>query len=92
MRRPSRPCSGRGAGGIGAVPLRAADGSQEDGVGLAAVFEDLVGEGRAQLVDRRAADRALDELELADRAQQLAGGPDDLGSDAVAGEDDDAGL
>ena len=45
--------------GIGAVPLRAADGAEQDGVGAAAGVEDLVGERRAELVDGGAADRVL---------------------------------
>ena len=68
LRRPSRPCSGRGALGVGGVPLRPADRGQQHGVGAAAGLEHLVGEGRAVGVDRGAADQLLLELEVTDRA------------------------
>jgi hypothetical protein len=42
-------------------------------------------------VDRRSPDRVLLDVELADRAQQLARGGHDLGADAVAGEGGYAG-
>ena len=68
LRRPSRPCSGRGASGSVRVPLRAADGGQQDGVGRAAGGERLVGQRRAVGVDRGAAERVLGEREVAQRA------------------------
>ena len=92
LRRPSRPCSGRGRVGVGGVPLRPADGAEQDRVGGAAGVQHLVGEGGAVLVDRDAADQALVELELAQGLEQAAGGADDLGADPVAGQDDYAGA
>ena len=43
-------------------------------------------------VDRGAADQLLVELEAAERVEDATGGGDDLGADAVAGEDDDARI
>ncbi len=82
-----------GARGVGIrrVPFGTADRAQQDGVGVAAGREDLIGERGAVLVDRRPADQALVELELAERLEQGARGADDLGADPVAGQDDYAG-
>ena len=82
---------GAGRVGVGRVPLRPADGAEQDRVGGAAGVEHLVGQGDAVLVDREPADQALVELELAQRLEQEAGGGDDLGTDPVAGQDDYAG-
>ena len=91
LRRPSRPCSGRGASGVGRVPFGPADGAEQDRVGCAAGLEHLVGEGGAVGVDRAAAHQLLVELELAERLEQAARGADDLGADPVAGQQDYAG-
>ena len=71
LRRPSRPCSGRGLCGVGRVPLRAADGGEQHGVGAAAGREHLVGQRGAVGVDRGAAEDVLLELE-ARRAARAA--------------------
>ena len=88
LRSPSSPCSGRGASGSVRIPLRAADGAEQHGVGAPAGVEHLVGERRAVLVDRAAADQVLAELAAAEDLEQLAGRGDDLGADPVAGEQD----
>ena len=75
---------------VGRVPLRAADGAEQDRVGLAAGVEDLVGERGAVGVDRGAADEVLVEVELADRVEHAPRRGDDLGADPVAGQEDDA--
>ena len=92
MRRPSRPCSGRGALGVGRVPLRAADGGEQDGVGALAGGERLVGQRRAVGVDRGAAERVLLEGEVVgDGGEHLERRGEHLGADPVAGEGDDRG-
>ena len=70
LRRPSRPCSGRGASGSVRVPLRAADRAEQHGVRGAAGLEHLVGERRPVRVDRGAADEMLGQLEVADLLEQ----------------------
>ena len=90
LRRPSRPCSGRGALGSVRVPLRAADGGQQDGVGLAAGGQRLVGQRRPVGVDRGAAEGVLGEREVAHARQDLEGRGGDLGADPVAGKHGDA--
>jgi hypothetical protein len=67
------------------------DRAEQDRVGGAGSFERLRGDGFAFLADGRAADPAflvahLDAEVLRRHAYDLAGGPDHLGSDAVAGE------
>ena len=74
---------------VGRVPLRAADRPEQDGVGLAALLEDVVGERDPVLVDRRAADEVLLVGEVADGVEDLDGGRDDLGADPVAGQERD---
>ena len=73
-----------------AVPLRAADGGEQDGVGGAAGRERLVGQRRAGGVDRRAAERMLVVVERADGVEHPGGGGEDLGADPVAGKQDDS--
>ena len=51
LRKPSRPCSGRGALGVGGLAFRAADGTEEDGVGGLGGLHTLIGEGDAVGVD-----------------------------------------
>ena len=82
------------------VPLRAAHGAEQDGVGLVAGFDGFVGQRPAAGVDGGAAHEAL--LAGDREAESLRGGVHDLegfghdfGADAVAGEDGDvmcAGL
>ena len=77
------------------VPLRAAHGAKEDGVGGEAGLAGGGGEGLTGGVDARAADGVGGEGEgvaeaSGDGLQHLAGGGRDLGADAVAGEEDDA--
>ena len=57
--------------GVGRVPLRAADGREQDGVGRAAGGERLVGQRGAVGVDRRAAERVL----LEARSRRARAGP-----------------
>ena len=89
LAKPEQPLLGPGRVGVGRVPLGPADGAEEDGVGLATGLERLLGEGGAVLVDRGAPDRVLGDFEVADRLQDSAMRPDDLGADAVAGQQDD---
>ena len=67
---------------------------EQDGVGLAAGGEDLIGEGDAVLVDRDPADQSLVELELAEALEQAAGGADDLSGPPRRrlGQDDTPGV
>ena len=74
MRRPSRPCSGRGASGSvvshfgpPTAPSRTASAPRQ-------ASEHLVGEGGAVRVDRAAAHQLLVELELAERLEQAPRG------------------
>ena len=67
-----QPLLGTRGVGIGAVPLRAADRAEEDRVAAAAVLEDLVGERRAELVDRGPADEPLLVFEAARRRRGRA--------------------
>ena len=70
---------------VGRVPLGAADGGEQDGVGVLAGLERLGGERGAVLVDRGAADEVVGQLEGADPVEDLAGGVHDLGPDPVTG-------
>ena len=72
LRRPSRPCSGRGASGSVVSHFGPPTAASSTASALAAGVEHLVGERGAVGVDRRAADEALVELELADGGEQLA--------------------
>ena len=91
MRRPEQALLGARLVGVGRVPLRAADGGEQDGVGAAAGGEDLVGQRRAVRVDRGAAEEVLLELEVrAQPPQQLERRREDLRADPVAGQRDDA--
>jgi hypothetical protein len=83
------PLLGPGLVRIGRVPLRPADGAEQHGVGLATCLENLVGERRAVLVDRGAADEILGDLEVAESIQHPPARRADLGTDAVAGKKDD---
>ena len=85
---PAAPARDAGCVGIGGVPLRAADGGQQHGVGGPAGLEHLVGERGAVGVDRGAADQVLVELEVADGVEHPDRGRDDLGADAVSGQGD----
>ena len=90
LRSPSRPCSGRGFGGVGRVPLRAPDRRQQHRVGAAAGVERLVGQRDAVSVDRGAAEQVLLELEVGPTAREhLDRRGDDLRADPVAGEQND---
>ena len=89
LRRPRSPCSGRGLSGSVVSHFGPADGSEQHGVGLAALLEDLVGERDPVLVDRGAADEVLLVGEVADGVEDLDGGRDDLGADPVAGQERD---
>src|SRR5690606_10723348 len=80
--------------GAGVVPLGAADGAEEDGVRALEGAQGLLRQRGARLVDGDAADELLVVLEgvaelLGDRVEDLARGADDLGADAVAGEEGD---
>ena len=80
-------------GGEG-IPLVAADGGEEDGVGGLARGEGLGGQGHAGGVDRGAAHEALGEVEGdvplgADLDEDFLRDGHDLGADAVAGEEGD---
>ena len=87
----------RAHGGVGVVPLGAADGAEEHGVVVARHGAHLVGEGDAVLVDGDAADVAVGQVEAVSEgaadglegADALAG---DLGADAVAAHDCDVEL
>ena len=59
--------------GVGRVPLRAADGGEQHGVGAAAGGEDLVGQRDAVGVDRRAAEQVLLVGEVPDGVEDLRG-------------------
>eukprot|EP00754_Rhynchopus_humris_P034858 Rhum_TRINITY_DN16459_c0_g1::Rhum_TRINITY_DN16459_c0_g1_i1::g.163247::m.163247 len=66
------------------VPLRSADGAEDDGVARSALVERLVGEGvAAGGVDGGAADEALGELELAHSLEHAHSVLRHLGADAV---------
>ncbi len=60
-----QPLLGARPARVGGVPLGAADGGQQHGVGAPAGVEHLVGQRRAVRVDRGAADQPLVELEVA---------------------------
>ena len=92
MRRPSRPCSGRGASGSvvshfgpPTAPSRTASAARQ------AASTSSVRAVPCSSIEQPA-DQALVELELAERLEQAAGGGDDLGADPVAGQDDYAGC
>src|SRR5919106_1568296 len=63
---------GPGGVGVGALPLRAAHGAEQHRVGLGAGGEHLVRERGPVLVDARAADELIGDLELADRVEEPA--------------------
>src|SRR5581483_7743456 len=75
-----------------ALPIfRAADRAEQHGVGVAARGERLVGERRADFIDRRAAERQLDELDVdGQRLEHADGLPEHLGADPVAGQQREA--
>ena len=79
---------GAGSGRIGGVPLRAPDRAEEDGVHVTARLEHLVRERDAVGIDRGSADQVLREFELAEALEQPPRGGDDLGADAVPGQQD----
>ena len=85
LRRPSRPCSGRGLSGSVVSHLGPPTAASSTASARAAGVQDLVGERGPVRVDRRAADQVLLELEIADRGEQLARRGRDLRSDPVAG-------
>ncbi len=77
------------------VPLRTADGAEEDGVGLPGLVEHGVGERGAVRVDRAAADQLFGKFEAL--REELAGPLEDehrlrghLRADAVAGKNENA--
>ena len=81
-------------GGVGVVPLWAADGAEEHGVVVAGHGADVIGEGDAVLVDGDAADVPVGQVEAV--AEGPAGGLEgadaligDLGANAVAAHDCD---
>ena len=79
---------------LAAIPFRPADGAQQHGVGRDAGGARGLGQWLARFVDGRAADQMLGELEMmtievADDPQDVARGPCDLRSDAIAGQQDD---
>ena len=83
--------------GVGVVPLGSADGPEQHGIGLLAGGEGGVGEGGAVGVDGAAAEELGGEGERVLVAaghflEHEPGFGDDLGADAVAGEEDDVGL
>ena len=82
------PARGAGADGIRGVPLRPPDRAEEDGVRVTARLEHLVGERLAVGIDRGSADQVLREFELAEALEQPPRGGDDLGADAVPGQQD----
>ena len=72
LRRPSRPCSGRGASGSVESHFGPPTAASRTASDAAAGVEHLVRERGAVLVDRRAADEALVDLEVADRPRAAA--------------------
>ena len=66
LRRPSRPCSGRGFAGSVVSHFGPPTAREQHGVGLLAGVEHLVGQRRAVRVDRGAAEEVLLELEVAE--------------------------
>ncbi len=81
---------GAQVGGEG-VPFGAADGAEEDAVGVEAGVEGVLWEGDAVAVDGGAAREAFGEMEVeASGAEDVDGGADDLGADAVARNERDA--
>ena len=87
-----QPLLGARRARVGRVPLRPADGGEQDGVGALAGGERLVGQRRAVGVDRGAAERVLLEGEVVgDGGEHLERRGEDLRADPVAGEGDDRG-
>ena len=78
--------------GVGGIPLRPADGTEQDGVRAPAGLQHLVGQRRPVGVDGGAAGQVLAELELVDRLQQAARRGNDLRADPVAGQQGDRSL
>ena len=69
LRRPSSPCSGRGASGSVVSHFGPPTAAEQHGVGGAAGVEHLVGERGAVRVDRGAAHEVLLDLEVAERGR-----------------------
>src|SRR5690606_10027770 len=84
-------------GGVRIVPLGAAHGAEQHRVGVLAGAQRVVGKRGAGGVDGRAADELLGKGQAVaagrgDGAEDLARGGGDLRSEAVAGEEDEAGV
>ena len=80
---------GPGLVGIGGVPLRAADGAEQHGVGRRHASSTSSVSGGAVLVDRGAADQVLVDLEVAEVGEHADGRGADLRADPVAGQQHD---
>ena len=85
LRRPSRPCSGRGSSGFVESHLGPPTAASRTASESLQAWSDLAGERGAVLVDRRAADQVVGQLDAAEVVEHLARGVHDLGADPVAG-------